>query len=54
MTEQTPTAAFNAQPYMGGVNADSINQLAARHAAAPRVGLCSIVSVLQSAWLHHL
>ncbi len=35
MTEQTPNAAFNAQSFMDGANADYIDQLAARHAADP-------------------
>ena len=35
MTEQTPTAAFNAQSFMDGANADYIDQLAAKHAADP-------------------
>ena len=35
MTEQTPNAAFNAQSFMDGANADYIDQLAAKHAADP-------------------
>ncbi len=35
MTDQSPTAAFNASSFMDGANADYIDQLAARHAADP-------------------
>ncbi len=35
MTDQSPTAAFNASSFLDGANADYIDQLAARHAADP-------------------
>jgi 2-oxoglutarate dehydrogenase E1 component len=35
MTDQSPTAAFNASSFMDGANADYIDQLAAKHAADP-------------------
>jgi 2-oxoglutarate dehydrogenase E1 component len=35
MTDQSPTAAFNASSFLDGANADYIDQLAAKHAADP-------------------
>ena len=34
MTEQTPNSGFHASSFLNGANADYVDQLAARHAAA--------------------
>ena len=35
MTDQSPTAAFNASSFLDGANADYVDQLQARYAADP-------------------